>query len=447
MRAAALILALWPLAATASPEPTLFKLDNGMEIVVLEDHRAPVVVHMVWYRAGAADEAPGQSGVAHFLEHLMFKGTDTMASGELSETVSKNGGSDNAFTSWDQTVYFQRVAADRLELMMQMEADRMRHLKLTEEDVATEREVILEERSQRTDSDPGALFMEQMSAALYLNHPYGRPIIGWRHEMEALDREDALAWYKTYYAPNNAVLIVAGDVDPAQVKALAETYYGPLEPTPGLDNLDRQRAAEPPQIAERRVLFEDPRVSQSQITRSYLAPERDPGAQEEAAALTILANILGGNSATSVLGTELMFGDAAPTVYAGAGYGGTSLDDTSFDIVIIPKPEVSLADAEAALDRVLTDFLTNGIDDARFERIKMQLRADDIYADDDMNNAARRYGSALMAGLSHDDIKAWPDILQAVTEDDVMAAARAVLDKRRSVTGWLIPPTAAGATP
>ena len=188
------------LSARAEVEPTTFTLENGMEVVVLEDHRAPVVVHMVWYRIGAADEPSGTSGIAHFLEHLLFKGTDDLAAGEFSEIVSANGGSDNAFTSWDYTAYFQRVAADRLDLMMTMEADRMRDLQISETDVLTERDVILEERSQRTDSDPGALFSEQRRAAQYLNHPYGIPVIGWRHEMEQLSMEDALSFYQTFYA-------------------------------------------------------------------------------------------------------------------------------------------------------------------------------------------------------------------------------------------------------
>ncbi len=293
-------------AATATPavagEVTSFTLPNGLEAVVIEDHRAPVVVHMVWYRAGAADEKPGVSGVAHFLEHLMFKGTETLAPGEFSKTVEANGGSDNAFTSWDYTAYFQRVAADRLDLVMRMEADRMRGLILSEDDWKTEREVIIEERNQRTDSDPGAIFSEQKTAAQFLNHPYGTPVIGWRHEMEALTRQDALDWYRRYYAPNDAVLVVAGDVNPDEVKKLAETYYGPLEPTPDIG--PRVRPQEPPQLAERQLSFADPRVSQPYVTRSYLAPERDPGNQKTAAALTILADLLGGSSQTSVLAAD-----------------------------------------------------------------------------------------------------------------------------------------------
>ena len=283
---------LLPATPAMAETVSSFSLDNGMEIVVLEDHRAPVVVNMVWYRAGSADEPPGKSGIAHFLEHLLFKGTDELAPGEFSEIVAANGGGDNAFTSRDQTAYFQRIAADRLELVIRMEADRMRDLQLSEADMRTERDVVLEERAQRTDSDPGALFREQRNAALYLNHPYAAPIIGWRHEVEQLTLDDALDFYRKFYAPNNAILIVAGDVDPETVHELAETYFGPLEPTPGLETRDRPQ--EPPQLSPRRLTFEDPRVGQPYIVRSYLAPERDTGAQQEAAALTLFGRTAGG---------------------------------------------------------------------------------------------------------------------------------------------------------
>jgi zinc protease len=199
----------------ADQNVTGFVLDNGLEVVVIEDHRAPVVVHSLWYRAGAADEEPGKSGVAHFLEHLLFKGTKKTKPGEFSKIVEKLGGSDNAFTSWDYTGYYQRISKDRLALMMDLESDRMKNIQLSVKDIETERKVVLEERSQRTDSDPGALFAEQRRAAMYLNHPYGIPIIGWRHEIENLNKKDIIAFYKKYYAPNSATLIIAGDAVPS----------------------------------------------------------------------------------------------------------------------------------------------------------------------------------------------------------------------------------------
>lgn len=414
-----------------------FTLENGLEAVVIEDHRAPVVVHMVWYKAGAADERKGKSGIAHYLEHLMFKGTDDLAPGEFSKTVAANGGSDNAFTSYDYTAYYQRIAADRLEMVMKMEADRMRDLELSEDDWQTEREVILEERAQRTDSDPGALFGEQRNAAQYLNHPYGTPVIGWRHEMMDLTREDALDWYRQNYAPNNAVLVVAGDVTPDEVRALAETYYGPLAPSENLP--ERARVQEPPQLAERRLIFEDPRVAQPYVTRGYLAPERDPGDQAKAAALTVLAEILGGNPATSVLGRKLVFGTGA-AIYASAFYDGMSIDDTVFSLAVMPAADVSLSEVEAALDTALAEFLRDGVDPEQFERIKTQVRAADIYARDNTQGLARRYGEALASGFSVEDVQGWPEALDAVTEEDVMAAAREVFDRKRAVTGYLTRP-------
>ncbi len=430
------ITALFLAAPVRGADATTFTLDNGMQVVVLVDKRAPVVVHMVWYKVGAADEPPGKSGIAHFLEHLMFKGTDDMAAGELSETVARNGGSDNAFTSWDYTAYFQRVAADRLGLMMQMEADRMRDLQMTEEDVATERQVVLEERGQHTDSDPGALFSEQRRAAQFLNHPYGIPVIGWRQEVERLSREDAFAFYRRFYAPNNAILVVAGDVEPEEVRALAEQYYGPLEPTPDLP--ERVRPQEPPQLAERRLSFSDPRVAQPYLTRTYLAPERDPGDQRQAARLTILAEILGGSGATSVLGRQLQF-ESRQAIYTAAFYDGTALDDSVFGLIVVPTPDVSLEEIEAAMDDTIEKFLEEGVDQAQLERIKMQLRASRIYAEDNVQARARRYGAALAVGLSVEDIEAWPDILQEITGEEVVAAARELFDRRRAVTGMIMP--------
>ncbi|MCG7521010.1 pitrilysin family protein [Ruegeria sp. Ofav3-42] len=431
----AALMAATPLAASEGHEAvTTFTLDNGMDVVVIEDHRAPVVQHMVWYRAGSADEPVGSSGVAHFLEHLLFKGTDTLAPGEFSATVAANGGNDNAFTSYDYTAYFQRVAADRLELMMRMEADRMRNIRLSENDIVTERDVILEERNQRTDNSPRALFGEQMSASQYLNHRYGVPIIGWRHEMETLDMEDALSFYQTHYAPNNAILVVTGDVEPDEVKSLAEQYYGVIPANPDLPV--RVRSQEPPQTAERRLTYKDARVSQPYVQRSYLAPERDPGEQEKAAALFLLAELLGG-STTSYLNEKLQF-DQQKAVYTGAFYRGVSLDDTTFDLIVVPAAGVSLQEAEDAMDQAVADFIAEGVNEEDLDRIKMQLRAAQTYARDNVDGIGNRYGRALTSGLTVEDVQAWPDILQAVTGDEIIAAAREVLQPEASVTGWLM---------
>jgi zinc protease len=434
MRAAFVFGAVIAAGPALADTVSTFRLDNGMEVVVIEDHRAPVVVHMVWYKIGAADESPGHSGIAHFLEHLMFQGTKTVAPGDLSKIVAAQGGSDNAFTTVDYTAYFQRVAADRLDLMMTLEADRMRNLNLTEDDVTTERQVILDERNERTDSDPGSLLSEQMAAAQYMNHPYGIPVIGWRHEIEGLSRQDALDFYQANYAPNNAILVVAGDVKPDDLLALAKAHYGPVPPSDSIK--PRLRPLEPPQLAERRLVMADARVAQPYVIRTYLAPERNPGDQKQAAALKLLAELLGGNPTTSVLARALQF-DTQTAVYSAAFYDGMSLDRTTFGLVVVPVPGKSLADAEKAMDEVVAKFLTDGVNAEDFARIKAQVRAAEIYGRDDVQGLARQYGAALAVGLTVQDVQSWPDILQGVTADEVMAAAKTVLDRHNAVTGWL----------
>lgn len=430
----ALVFATAPLLAqTIEDQVTTFQLENGMDVVVIEDHRAPAVVHMVWYRAGSADEQPGVSGVAHFLEHLLFKGTEKLAPGEFSEIVKANGGTDNAFTSFDYTAYFQRVAADRLGLMMEMEADRMKNIQLDREDILTERDVIIEERNQRVENDPGSLFREQRMAAQYLNHPYGTPIIGWRHEMVNLDLDDALAYYRQFYSPNNAVLVVAGDVLPDNVLALAQEHYGPIPRNEALP--ERVRPSEPPQMAERRISFSDPRVAQPYVMRTYLAPERDSGDQRKAAALTLLSEVLGG-SQTAVLPQKLQF-EEKRAVYAGAFYSGLSLDDTTFGVVNVPAQGVTLEEAEADMDRVIAEFMETGVDPVQLDRIKFQLRAQQVYELDSSNSLANRYGAALTSGLTIEDVHEWPRILQSITPEEIIAAAQEVFDRDNAVTGFL----------
>ena len=441
-RLAAVCAAVVAAAAPSLAEVETFTLDNGLEVVVIEDRRAPLVVNMVWYRVGSADEPRGKSGIAHFLEHLMFKGTETLEPGEFSATVEQNGGSDNAFTSFDYTGYFQRVAADRLGLMMAMEADRMTNLVLTDDVVLPERDVVLEERNQRTENSPGGLFMEQRLAAQFMAHPYGIPIIGWRHEIETLDREDALDFYRAHYGPNNAILVVAGDTDAETVRALAEEHFGPIPPNPAI--APRMRPQEPPQRAARHLTFADERVAQPYVIRTYLAPERDPGAQDEAAALTILAEILGGSSATSLMGRALEFEDKT-ALYTSAFYDGLALDDTTFGLVVVPVPGRTLEEAEADMDRIIARFLDEGVASEQLERIKMKRRADDIYALDSLQRRAQRYGEALTSGLTVADVQAWPAALQAVTEEDLLAAARRLFEPARSVTGYLTQPQTATA--
>ncbi len=426
-------------AQQTGPQVTAFTLANGMEAVVIEDHRAPVVTHMVWYRVGAADEPLGASGIAHFFEHLMFKGTETIPEGAFSKIVAENGGQDNAFTSRDYTAYFQRIAADRLETVMAMEADRMRNLVLSENAVQTERAVILEERSQRTDNDPGALFSEQMSAALYMNHPYRIPVIGWRAEMEALSREEALAFYQRYYAPDNAILVVAGDVDPAAVQRLAETHYGPLQPS---DAPRAVRPQEPPHLAPRRIEMRDARVRQPYVQRQYLVPSRVSGAAEDAAALSILAEVLGGSGVTSRLAQALQL-EQGIAIGSGAYYAASSLDHAEFAVYGVPAEGVELAAVEAAIDATLAKLAAEGPTEDELARARAGTAASEIYAQDSGAGLARRYGAALAVGLSVADVEAWPQMLKAVSAEDVRRVA-GLLRLEASVTGWLMAPKTEG---
>ena len=416
---------------------TSFSLENGMRVVVVEDHRAPVVTHMVWYRAGASDENSGKSGIAHLLEHLLFKETENVENGEFSQTVAALGGSDNAFTSQDYTAYYQRVSKQYLDLMMYYESDRMKNLKISELDFNTEVKVVIEERSQRTDSKPGALFNEQNMASLYLNHPYGVPIVGWRHELDDLVLEDAIDFYKTYYSPNNAILIVSGDVDPKNVQILANKFYGSLENTIYLDV--RKRPAEPPQIVERRLIFEDERVSQPYITRTYLAAERDPGQQREAAALTLLADLIGSDGIQSILGKTLQL-DNKKAIYTNAYYNGLSYDDTNFSLIVVPNNDVTLLDIEVELDKVINTFISKGIDEDHLERIKFQYKAQQIFSLDSAYSQARRFGVALTSGLTIEDVLAWPKIIQDIKSAEILAAAVSLFKKESSVTGWIRKP-------
>lgn len=429
---AVLTLTLVPQAALAEPVVTSFELDNGMLGVVIEDHRAPVVTHMVWYRVGSADETPGKTGIAHYLEHLLFKGSTNFPDGQFSEIVAENGGQENAFTSRDFTAYFQNIAADRLALVMEMEADRMRNLVIGDDDWQAERDVVGEERRSRTDNVPSAKFREQFTAALYLSHPYGVPVIGWKEEVEALTKEDALEFYERFYAPNNAILVVAGDVEPAEVEKLARQFYGRIG---AVDLPEHTRSVEPPHLAERRVMMEDPRVAQPQFMRGYLAPSYVTAEPGEAEGLVLLADILGGGSTRRM--QRVLTQEADMAIYAGAYYSGMARDHGEFVVYAGPKAGTSLTAIEGAIDWMLEDLLKNGVTEEEVARSKKSLIADEIYAQDSQRTMARQYGSALTIGLTIEEIQSWRSNLQAATPEDVLNAARKVLDRRRSVTGVL----------
>jgi zinc protease len=431
--------ALAQTTVTSDP-PASFTLGNGLNVVVIPDHRTPVVIQMIWYKVGSADETPGKSGLAHFLEHLMFKGTSQHPVGEFSQTVLKIGGNENAFTSTDYTGYFQRVPRDQLGRMMEFEADRMTGLVLKDENVLPERDVVLEEYNMRVANNPEARLTEQIMAALYLNHPYGRPVIGWHEEIEKLNREDALAFYRRFYAPNNATLVIAGDVEAKDVRAMAEQTFGKVAPQPSIA-AQRIRPQEPTPIAARTVTFADPRVEQPKMMRYYLVPSATTAAAGESAALDVLGQLMGSGS-NSYLYRALVV-DQPLAVNASAGYQGTSLDPTQFMISVSPKAGIGFAQIEQVIDRVISDVAQNPVRAEDLERVKTQLIAEAIYAQDNQATLARWYGAALTTGLSIEDIRSWPDRIRAVTAEQIRDAAQKWLDKKRSVTGYLIKDVAA----
>ena len=413
-----------------------FKLENGMEVLVIPDHRAPVVTHMVFYRVGAADEPMGKSGIAHFLEHLMFKSTDKIPSGEFSKIVARLGGQDNAFTTQDATAYFQRVAKEQLGRMMEMEADRMVNLRLTDKEVATERDVILEERRSRIENNPSSLFGEQMDAVLYQNHPYRIPVIGWEHEIAKLSRQDALGFYKHYYAPNNAILVVAGDVSADAVKSLAEKTYGKLPPVDGITD-NRARPTEPPARAPRRLTLEDPRAGQPSLHRYYLVPGYRTAEKGEAEALDVLVKLLADGATSRFYKKVVVEKQVASS--ANGYYESGGLDSGKVSLYAIAQDKADLPKIEAMLDELITDITKNGVSEAELKRAKSAYIADYVYESDSQSTLARRYGWGLATGLTIEEMETWPDRIREVTSEDVKRVAAKFLDPRASVTGILLP--------
>lgn len=415
-----------------------FTLDNGLQVVVIPDHRAPVVTHMIWYKVGAADEVAGQSGIAHFLEHLMFKGSTNFPDGEFSRIVASVGGQENAFTSQDYTAYFQRVAKEHLGEMMEMEADRMANLELREEQVAPELQVIHEERASRVDNNPSALLSEALQAALYRNHPYGTPIIGWDHEISELTRQKALDFYNLYYTPNNAILIVAGDVTEAEVKTLAETYYGKVErrAEPG----PRIRPVEPPQRTARTLTLRHERVRQPNIRQAYVVPSDATAQNGEAEALQLLAYIMGDGTNSRIYQSLIV--DQKIASSAGAYYQSGGLDDTSFNFYGTPtlgnSPDMVMNAIAVELEKLITD----GVTEEEVARAKRAMLASAFYAQDSQVSLARIVGANLTSGSSLEEIRSWAKDLASVKPEAIQAVAKKYLAEHRSVTGYLLPPKA-----
>jgi zinc protease len=422
--------------ARAGTEPKVadFTLGNGLEVVVVPDHRAPVVTHMIWYKVGAADETPGKSGLAHFLEHLMFKGTAQNPGNRFSQEVAAIGGQENAFTASDYTGFFQRVPREHLKEMMAFEADRITGLVLTDAVVRPELNVVLEEQNMRVANNPSARLTEQMDAALYLNHPYGRPAIGWRPEIESLNRDEALAFYRRFYTPNNAIVVVAGDVTPEEVKADAEETYGKVAPRAEI--VPRRRPREPVQEAPRTVTLADARVEQPSLTRSYLVPSRTTAKPGESEALEVLAHVLGSGANSRLYRTLVV--EQGIALSAGANYSDTALDYGKFGVYGAPKPGKTLHDLEAAIDAVLADVSEHGITADELDLAKNRLIANAVYAQDNQAALAHWYGAALATGQTVDMVRNWPEAIRAVTADAVHQAARTWLNRRASVTGYLV---------
>ncbi|MGH6761928.1 MAG: M16 family metallopeptidase [Phyllobacterium sp.] len=418
-----------------------FTLENGLEVVVIPDHRAPVVTHMLWYHVGSADEDPGKSGIAHFFEHLMFKGTKTYPAGEFSRKVAEIGGQENAFTSFDYTAYFQQVSPDALEMVMTYEADRMHNLVLNEEVIATERDVVMEERRSRTDGNPGSLLSEEVNATLYQNHPYRIPVIGWMHEIEKLNLKDAAAFYEKFYTPNNATLVVSGDVDEATVRVLAEKTYGkvPRRAEPG----PRVRPQEPEQNTKRTVSLSDARVSQPSFQKSWVVPSYTSAKPGDAEALDLLGEILGGSMRSRIYQSLVV--EQGIAAGAGAYYQAGSLDDGSFGVYGAPRGDATLEQVEQAIDAEIERIIKHGVTDAELEKARNRFLKSVIFSRDSQSGMARIYGSTLSTGQTIKDVQEWPDRIKAVTAKQIQDVARANLDNNRSVTSYLMPEKASPA--
>lgn len=427
-----------------------FTLDNGMRVVVIPNHRVPVITHMVWYGVGAADEAPGKSGLAHFTEHLMFKGTQTVPPGEFSKRVRALGGNDNAFTSQDYTAYFQSIAVEHLETVMTMEADRMNNLTFPPEQVDSERLVVLEERRERTENDPTGYFYEQMRSMLFTNHPYSDPVIGWLHEMEALNRENVMDFYNAWYAPNNAILIISGDVTAEKLKPLAEKTYGvlPRETVP-----ERIWTEVPPLLATPRLVLRHPTIQQPSFSRIYRAPAMKQNKQDSLALELVSAIMSQGQN--SRLYKSLVVEQKLAT-NAQMGYNGSAISDATLNIGATPAEGVTLEQLEQAIDAELEKLVRDGVTQQELTEAVTRLRDAYIFSRDSLQGPAMIFGHALITGSSIEDVEYWAYDIQELTVEQLNDVARRFLDpdeiyKRPYVTGYVLPEeapqAAAGDTP
>ncbi len=397
-------------------------LSNGLKVIVKEDHRAPVLVQQIWYRVGSMDETTGTTGIAHVLEHMMFKGTKSVPQGEFSKRIAAAGGRENAFVSYDYTAYFQQLHKDKLDLAMKLESDRMQNLVLTDAEFKKEIQVVMEERRTRTDDKPHALLFEKLMAIAYLEHPYRNPIIGWMNDLLTLTPADARTWYQNWYAPNNAVLVVAGDVKASEVFALAQRYYGGIKPR-ALPH--RKQYIEQPQLGIKRITVKAP-AELPLLVMAYHAPTlRDAEKDTVPYALSVLAGVLDGNQSARLNKTLVREQQIASSV--GAGYDGTSRGPTLFTLDGTPSAGVSVAQLEAALREQIALLVRDGISAQELARVKAQVMANEVFKRDSVFYQAMQIGQMESIGLSHRDIPVMLLKLRAVTAQQVQDAAREIL--------------------
>lgn len=416
-----------------------FTLENGMQVVVIPNDRAPVVTSMVWIKAGSADEPWGRSGSAHFFEHLMFKGTPTVGPGEFSKIVRTLGGNDNAFTSYDYTAYFETASVDHLEKIMAMDADRMHNLAPPPEHFESERKVILEERRERTDNDPEAKFGEQLHAALYVNHPYGRPVIGWLSEMERLDWKTAKKFYDKYYAPNNMILVVSGDMTAEKLRPLVEKTYGAL---PSAEKApSRKRPEIPPLTGSQILTYRDPAVRQPVLQRLYRVPSWRQNKQESLA-LQVLEEILGGGPSARLY--KALAADSKKVSSVSFSYDAQRWDNAEAGFGANALPGVSLEEVDKGIDAVLRTLIKEGVSADEVRRAKDSLKDGAVYARDSLTGPAMIVGQALATGASLEDVETWPAAIESVTAAQVQDVAKKYFDPDdpalpMHVTGYLMP--------
>ena len=437
------LLAVLPFTIAAAVAQTHeHKLGNGLRVIVKEDHRAPTVVSMVWYKAGSMDEFNGTTGVAHVLEHMMFKGTQAVPSGEYSKLIAAAGGRENAFTARDMTGYHVQVHKSQLPLAFRLEADRMANLVLSQEEFAKEIRVVMEERRLRTEDQAQALVYEQLMAAALDSHPYRTPTIGWMSDLESMRVEDAREWYRRWYAPNNALVVVVGDVEAKEVFALADRYFGPIQPK-ALP--ERKPQDEPAQRGIRRVTVKAP-AELPYLVMGYRAPVlRDPEQDWEPYALEMLAGVLDGNEAAR-LNSSLVRGEKVANA-VDASYDSTQRGPGMFLVSGVPNTARTVTELEQALRRELTKIVTDGVGDDELKRVKAQVVAAQVFQRDSMFFQARQIGSLEITGYSYTTIDLMIRKLREVTAAQVQEVARKYLVDDSLTVAVLDPQPLAGRKP